>query len=367
MKVKQDYISSQYHQLYIVFSEEEVDLIFNEVAEINDLMGRLSKVKREKLLDLVKEKIENEIVDEEIAKIDVVPIGFRKYRYLTIPKQGNRLLIIVQFCILPTDLQLKFPVKIPNGIFQVPYERQVIKDFTQQILLLNNQYDYQDVEEADSSSVVIYDLYYTKDDYIINVIKDQANFSEEYENIDEDSFINCRIGDEVVLDDENGLIVKAKVKEIKNKVMRRLSNEVVKDINFLGCKTVSEFRNKIRDVFTFSSTNIILLNYLADFIIKADYIKFDETVFTHFEGEDLTEHEIKRELVKEYIIWIINFNYNDDGVSYMEKIIEEYEFDKILFGGPHRVDHYQDFINRRIYEVRVLEYCIDQKMLDIEI
>ena len=36
----------------------------------------------------------------------------------------------------------------------------------------------------------------------------------------------------------------------------------------------------------------------------------------------------------------------------MDKIIEEYEFDKILFNSPHRVDRYQEFVRRRIFEVR---------------
>ncbi|MDD4387903.1 MAG: hypothetical protein PHV87_01655 [Bacilli bacterium] len=367
MKVTHDYISSQYHQVYFVFSEKEINEIFDEVAEENNLVGRLSQKSKKKLLELTKEKIENEVVEEELIKSDIIPISFRKYRYLTPLVRNHNLLLIVQFCVLPTDLQLNFPSKIPNGIFNIPYESQMIKDFTQQILLVNNQYDYRDVKVANNKSYVKYDLFYTKDDFVINEIKDQVNSVEDYENPDEYSFVNCKVGDTVILDEDDGIVVKAKVKEIKNKVLRRLSNEIVENLNFLGCKTVTEFRQKIKDIFSFSTTVVLLLNYLADFILHNGDFEFDQTVIDHFAHEDLSEYEKKRELLKEYIIWIINYNYSDDNILYMDKIIEEYEFDKILFDNPHRVDRYQEFINRRIYEVRVLEYCLEQKILDIEL
>lgn len=39
MKVTQDYVSNQYHQVYFVFSEEEISKIFDEVAEAKGLVG----------------------------------------------------------------------------------------------------------------------------------------------------------------------------------------------------------------------------------------------------------------------------------------------------------------------------------------
>jgi hypothetical protein len=368
MKVTQDYVSNQYHQVYFVFSEEEISKIFDEVAEAKGLVGEKGQKAKRDLLAAVKEKIENEIVEEELVKLDVVPISFRKYRYLTPLARNRGLLLIAQFCILPTDVQLKFPSKIPSGIFKVPYENQMVRDFTKQILLMNNMYDYQEAEVANKNSFVKYDLYYTKDDYVINEIKDRTNSLDETGESDDMSFVNCRVGDEVVLDENDGIVVKAKVREIKNRVLRRLTNDVVESLNFLGCKTVSEFRQKIKDIFSFSTTVVMLLNYLADFVIHNGGIEIDQVVLDHFAQKDLTEYEIKRELVKEYIIWIINYNYPDDNnVLYMNKIIEEYEFDKILFNTPHRVDDYQDFIRRRVYEVRVLEYCLEQRILDIKI
>jgi hypothetical protein len=368
MKITQDYVSSQYHQVYFVFSKNEINKIFDEVAEDNDLVGKKTQKAKAQLLEAVKEKIENEIVEEELIKLDVIPISFRKHRYLTPLARNRSLLLIAQFCVLPTDLQLKFPSKIPSGIFHVPYENEMIKDFTKQILLMNHQYDLRDANVATKKSLVKYDLYYTKDDFVINEIKDQINSSDDYDNPDEYSFINCKVGDTVILDEDDGIVVKAKVKEIKNRVVRRLSNEIVENLNFLGCKTVTEFRQKIKDIFSFSTTVVMLLNYLADFVLHNGGFEIDRVVIDHFVNKDLTENEIKRELVKEYIIWIINYNYSDDNnVLYMDKIIEEYEFDKILFNSPHRVDRYQEFVRRRIFEVRVLEYCLEQKILDIKI
>src|SRR5690554_6926563 len=274
MKVKQDFVSSQYHQIYFIFSEKEINEIFDEVAKKNNLIGKLSQKSKKLLTELVEEKIENEIVEEELLKLDVIPISFRKHRYLTPLRRDKDLLLIVQFCILPHDLKLKFPSKIPAAFLHIPYENQVVKDFTRQIMLANKQYDFRDVKVAGKKSYVKYDLYYTKDDFVINEIKDQVNSVDDYDNPDEYSFVNCKVGDTIILDEDDGIIVKAKVKEIKNKVIRRLSNKIVADLNFLGCKTVTEFRQKIKDIFSFSTTVVLLINYLADFVIQTGSVEF---------------------------------------------------------------------------------------------
>ena len=72
------------------------------------------------LLELVMEKIEDGIIDEEISRLDVVPVYGRKFRYLTRISRNNPLLVICQFCILPPDLQLKFPTKIRKKSSKFP-------------------------------------------------------------------------------------------------------------------------------------------------------------------------------------------------------------------------------------------------------
>lgn len=377
MKVRENYVSRQYHQVYFTFSVTEMKQLFEEVMTNRNISIKESKRKAKLITQLVMNKIEDEIIEEELYKLEFVPVCSRKYRYLTEVTKSSPLLVICQFCILPTDIQLKFPTKIPKEIFNIPHEDDVVKDFTNQILIMNNQYELKDVDVATIKSQVIYDLSYTKEDFVISELSDQIIYLDDEDQDERLLFLNSQVGDAIVLDNEDNVVVTAKVKQIQNQVTKKLTNKIVEEINFLGTKTISEFHDKILSIFTFSSTVVILLNYLADFVIQTGEIEFDEYVINHFIDTEFAPknkkdieaylNEIKRELIKEYIIWVINFNYVDDEVYFMNRIIEEYEFEKILFNNPYRIDSYQKYINRHAFETRVLEYCLDHNIIDIEI
>lgn len=377
MKIKENYVSRQYHQVYFTFSTNEMKQLFEDVMISRNISIKESKRKAKLITQLVMNKIEDEIIEEELYKLEFVPVCSRKYRYLTEVSKSGPLLVICQFCILPTDIQLKFPTKIPKEIFNIPHEDDVVKDFTNQILIMNNQYELKDVDVATIKSQVTYDLSYTKEDFIISELNDQMIYLDDEDQEERLLFLNSQVGDSIVLDNEDDVVITAKVKRIQNQVTKKLTNKIVEEINFLGTKTISEFHDKILSIFTFSSTVVILINYLADFVIQTGDIEFDEYVINHFMDTEFAPkkkkdieaylNEIKRELIKEYIIWVINFNYADDEVLFMNRIIEEYEFEKVLFNSPYRIDSYQEYINRHAFETRVLEYCLDHNIIDIEI
>lgn len=376
MRIKQDYVSSQYHQIYFTFTASEVNNVFDEVIALYDIKEENTKKQKRYINELVMERIEDIIIEDEITKLDIIPVCGRKYRYLTEINRNKKLLVIVQFCILPEGIQLRFPSKIPSDLFKLPQEIDILKDFTKQILLANEEYDFKETNVVDQKSVVKYTIWYTKDDFVINEIKNQTINIDDVDQPNRLFFLNAKVDDVVVLDEEDGITVKAHIDEIKTKALKKLSNEIVERLNFLNTKTVTEFRQKIRDIFSFSTTVVLLLNYLTEFIMKNDDVIFDEYVINHFmdsefmpkKKKDVAPYieDIKKEIIREYIIWIINLNYQDDDVKYMDKIIEEYEFDKILFRNPNRIDSYQNYINRHVFEVRVLEYCIEQKILEIQ-
>lgn len=99
-------------------------------------------------------------------------------------------------------------------------------------------------------------------------------------------FLNSKVGDEIVLDDETSVTVVAKVKEIKNLAVNRLTDAIVKKLNFLNTKTVLEFKKKISDIITFSGTIVVLLNYLAEYALESGSIEFDEYVLDFFMGNE---------------------------------------------------------------------------------
>ncbi|MDD4000523.1 MAG: hypothetical protein PHX62_06495 [Bacilli bacterium] len=374
MKIKQDFVSSQFYQVYFTFTPSEINQFYEEVMNVHGISEKEARKQQKYLEELVMEKIEEDVIEEELSRLEIVPICGRKFRYLTKLSRNHPLLVISQFCILPIDLQIKLPTKIPAEIFKISYASDVLKDFTRQILIQNGEYEYKDAEVSKKGSIVKYDIAYVRDDFIISEIEDQEINLDDVEQPDRSLFLNRRVGETLILDEDDSVTVKATIKEIRALTVNRLTNKIVSELKFLNTKTVSEFNEKIKAIFNFSSSVVILLNYLAEFVIQTGDIELDDYVLDFFlenanvpkSKKALDEYiaQIKKEVIKEYIIWVINLNYTDVDNVYMNKILEEYEFEKILFNNPMRIDGYQEFISRHSYEVRVLQYCIDNKIID---
>jgi len=350
--------------------------LFDEVVNSYGFTKADEQRKQKYIAKMVMDKIEEEIIEEELHKIDKIALGSKKYRYLTQVKRNAPLIVICQFCVLPPNIQLRFPPFIPAEIFEVPFLDEVIEDFTKKILIMNNEYDEIEIDKATPDAIVTYDLAYVQDDFTLSEVKDlTCDLNTDLE--DYDSFINCKKDDIIILDDsDDNVKVVAKVKRIYRLQVKELTDAIVKKLNFLNTHTVDEFKKKISDIFTFSSKSIAILNYLVDFVMATGDIQFDEYVMAHFLDEDFAPkkkkerktyiEDIKRELTKEYILTIINLNYLDEEPRFLHNIIEEYEFDKILFDNPTRIDSYQEYVSRRVFETRVLEYCIDHNILKLE-
>lgn len=374
MIVKENAISSQYHQVYFTFSIADINQIFDEIIEQRGFSKKEQEKKQKQIVKLVLEKIEDEIIENELEKIDRVPVCSRKYRYLTEISRDNPLLVICQFCVLSPDIQLRFPPLVPLELLNIPFIDEVVKDFTENILIQNNEFEEVEVDKATKECIVTYDLSYVQGDFKLSEV---TGITVELNKEEEESilFINCQKNDIINLDESDNVKVIAKVTRIHKLVVKKLTDEIIQKINFLNTKTVSEFNQKIIDVFTFSTNSVALINYLTEFALKSTEIEFDEYVKNHFLDIDLAPKkksdldsylsEVKKELVKEYIIMIINLNYNDEEPRFLNNILEEYEFDKVLFNSPARIDSYQEYINKRIYETRVLEYCVDNNIIKL--
>ncbi|MFA7435855.1 MAG: hypothetical protein WC006_05785 [Bacilli bacterium] len=374
MIVKENPISSQYHQVYFTFSIATINNIFDEVIKKHGFSRKDQEKKNKQITKLVMEKIEDEIIENELDKIDQVPVCSRKYRYLTEISRDNPLLIICQFCVLSPDIQLRFPPLVPLELLSVPFIDEVVRDFTENILIQNEEFAEVEIDKATKDSIVTYNLSYVQGDFKLSEINDLTIdlSKEEEESI---LFINCQKNDIINLDESDNVKVIAKVTKIHKMVVKELTDELVKKLNFLNTKTVSEFTQKIVDIFTFSTNSVALINYLTEFVIKSNEIEFDEYVQNHFLDSDLAPKkkseknaymkEVKKELVKEYILMLINLSYADEEPRFLNNILEEYEFDKILFNSPNRIDSYQEYINKRVFETRVLEYCIDNNIIKL--
>lgn len=374
MIVKENPISSQYYQVYFTFSITTVNKLFGDVIAEHGFTRREQEKKIKLITKFVMERIEEELIEPELERIDRVPISSRKYRYLTEVQIDKPVLVICQFCVLSPDIPIRFPHHVPLELLQVPYQDAVVQDFTQSILMKNKEFDEIEVERATQDCIVTYDLAYVQGDFKLSEVNDLTIdlSKQEEESI---LFINCKKDDIINLDESDNVKVIAKVKKVHRIGVKPLTDDLVRKYNFLNTKTVNELRQKIIDIFTFSTLSMVLINYLTDFAMKAEHIEFDDYVKNHFLDNDLAPKkkkdldaylkEVTKELVKEYILMIINLNYMEIEPRFLNKIYEEYEFDKIVFNSPNRLDTYQEYVNKRIYETRVLEYCIDNNIVNV--
>lgn len=376
MLVKENPISKQYHQVYFTFSIMEIDNIFQDIIDLHCFTGKDIKRKIDLITKLVMDKIEEEIIEDELEKLEVVPVLSKKFRYLTEVKRGKPLLVICQFCIISPDIKLAFPPFVPMELLTVPFKDEVLDDFTNKILEKYGEYSYQEQQLADEFSIVTYDLSYVQDNYKLSEIKDvEIDLSSDEEEVE--LFINAKPGDIITIDNSDKVTVLATVTKIMKKVNNQLTDEIVSKMNFLGTKTVKEFNKKIMDIFSFSTNSLMLIDYLVAFVLKASNFQVDNYVINHFldhefapkkkKEQDSYIQEVIRELVKEYILIVIDYNYEGMEPRFLNWIIEEYEFEKILFDSPARIDSYQEYVNRRIFETRVLEYCIDNNLINYKI
>ncbi|MGD9886975.1 MAG: hypothetical protein AB7T03_03310 [Bacilli bacterium] len=375
MKIKQDYVSSSYHQVYFTFTSLEIQNIYQLMMDRHSLNEGKSKKTQRQLDELVMKHIETNIIDEEINKLDVIPISWKKYRYLNDLMINQSLVIICQFCILPEGVEIHFPSKIPSDILKVTLDHELFLDFIKQLLLNNHLYQEEHQDVVTNDCVITYDLSYEKDDFMINHIANRSlNFS--YENQKQFlSFLDKRIGDVIILDNEEDVVVKAKITEITKKVFPKLTDELVQKCQFLNTTTVLELTNKVTEIYQFSTIIMLLIDFLAEFIMQNDDLTFDENVLNHYWGQKempkslQKQKSFKRELTKgiirEYLIAVINLNIPDDNSLYKAKIQEEYEFDRVLFEGFNNINDYQAYMDRHLMETKVLQYCLDQGIIEL--
>lgn len=371
MIIKEIPVSKQYNQVYFTFSINTINDIYLEIMEKHNYSEDDYFLSSEEIAKLVLDFIEEEVIEEEISKLDKIPLSSRKYRYLSKLERDNPLLVICQYCVLSLDTELKFPPLIPVELLSIPYD-EVLRDFINNMLIRNKEFREVIVDKADQESIVTYNLKYTQNDFLLSEVANlKIDLSEEAE--ESILFLNCRKGDIIKLDESDKVKVSASVKKIHKLVVKELSDELVESFKFFKTKTVEELNNKVKDIFTFSTISIALITYLVDYVMKTGDLEFDEYVMAHFlddliaptkeEEQDLYISEVKKQLVREYIITIINLNYLNDDPRFINNIIEEYEFEKILFNNSTTIDSYQEYLTKRIYETRVLEYCIEHNII----
>ena len=374
MKIKHDIISPAYHQVYFTFSPAEMQNAYRLVRDMYSLEKPKSKKAQKQLDEMVVEHLEG-LMDEEIANLDVIAVSWKQFRYLceTSPDQG--LVVICQFCVLPPGTEIHFPPKIPTELLHVELDQMIFEDFVKQLLTANH-FDYDEPQKkVTDRSLVSYDLRYMQDDFLINHLE---NRSISFTTVNQKQFrlfLNKAIGEEVVLDNDDGVLVKAKITGITEKRYPPLSDKLVAQCRFLNTKTVAELTDKVTEIYRYSTIVMVVVDYLVEFIWQTQVFVPDEFVINHFyDSSKIPTNPKEREVflqglnkyvIKEYLLSLMDLNYRVDVQKLIKKIQEEYEFDKTLFFGSKSFEDYPEYLERHLLEAKVFQYCLDKGIVEL--
>jgi len=372
MRIKQDYVSDQFHQIYFEISSVEMDHIFADVYEEN---ADLINSREEFLMEAVKEKIEFEIIADEIESLDVYIIGPKMVKYLTKIEKGRSLLGIAQFCILPDNVDLELPTYVPTKFLKITVTNEDVTNTMNQILLKQGYFQTVSDDEVTRNAVITYNLLYKKGDFLINTIQDQTfDMTSESFDIDGEKFVGRRVGDIIVLD-EDEIKVEAKITKIEIKEVIPITEEIVKKLHFSRVTSVEGFYKKIKDTLEFGKLLDVIVYYLTEFIIQNKQLTFDDYVTDFYQrfahNLDLTSDKVEytlgvqRMLIIEYLSSIIDMKNDNERVKHINKVEDEQILAHLLDG--EEIYFEESFFDRRVQELKILNYCLEEKIIDIQI
>lgn len=372
MRIKQDYVSNQFHQIYFEISSVEMEHIYADVCEEN---GDLVNAHEEALLEAVKEKIEFEIIEDEIEDLDVYIVGPKMIKYLTKIEKGKSLIGIAQFCILPEDIDIELPTYIPNQFLNIVIEEEDIEKTIRQILLKQGYFQVIPSLVVTNDAEITYDLSYRKEDFLINTIQNQTfDMASKNLDIDKEKFLGKRMND-IILIDEDEIRVEAKITKIEIKIATPITEKIVKDLHLYRTTTIEGFRKKIKEALEFGKLLDIIVYYITEFIMQNKQLVFDQYIMDFYQRFahklDIASNSdeyilgVQRMLIIEYLSSIIDMKKESEQIEHINKVKEEQALIRLLDGEEAYFE--ESFLSRRVRELKILNYCLEEKIIDIKI
>lgn len=370
MEMKQSYISDNYHIIYLTFSKELMNEIFDEVKYENDVSDYKKEEDPKFLEGLVKEDIINQIYDR-LTKLDVMPIGKPIIKFMKSINENSPLLVIVKTCVLRNDLNLHFPIDFNITVdykkLEDKYQNQLIK----KILLNNFEYELVPSSKVTSKSVVHFNISFSQDEITFDNLDNQIiDLSEKNEEFEYDLLIGNKVGDEVTLT-SGEITTKAKITKIFEKKLNQLTDQVVLRLDFAQTKTVNEFKEKLKEITVFSTIVDTYSSYIINYIIQNHDYELDDDMKRHFLSFPHTEKDktylknIQYNLISEAIGSLVSLSYEDKHVRKYNTLVEEFDL-RLLLGDIDESEE-MGILNQRENEVWIVQFFVDQGVIKIDI
>lgn len=381
MKFIDKKISDSFYQIYIIIDGKEkkeiLDNIKNDILELQleelrkqlvfykEILKSSNSEKSNKQYSDLKQKIEEMNIDnidydtkqledsicryiikdilEHIDSLNIIQVFTNETSIIGSLNDSNPLTINYSFCYVPLNYNIKYPSIKGNGYLFTEKDVDMIQT---ELLISNGFYNKSKVLYITEFSDIQFS-YMWESDGLQDIYMDISEFENKF-NIDKNQLIGkCR--DTYLVKSEQGIEYNITIKEIYDKKVYPINDEIVSKINYLDTKTVKEFRQKIKEVFTFIynvKSNVVSISQniakINDFNID-EYVKKNYCNIVGINIDELTEEDIddiKLSFVSAYVF--ANHNFMID--NYFFYIQQEYN---LLFQIKQSSEEmtFEDYVN----------------------
>lgn len=369
MKVKVDKVSDQYAQMYFGLLKEEVNRAFGVVENAwkNEEKQQISK---EEMIEYVKSDIED-MIEEQIYLENLMPIGEKQYHYFLEPKIDQPLIVLVKFLTVPLrDCKLTLPKTIDPASIQPENIEEDVERIIQVILEKHGYCRMSAAESVTETSTITYDLIYEEDGHIINTVKELYLNMEEEEEIPIEKFLNKKVGDRLLLDQDKVNLV-AEIKAISKMTPVTLTDMIVAQLDYVETKTVKEFKQKIHEVLYMGNAIHNTMKKVLDEIIIHQAFELDPQAlafFKKYEGAGLSDAEAEKELKSmifyRYLVAFITGIKTEAEETGLLFIGEEFDLLCLCDEEMNTDEEFEFYLNKRIPEIWVYQYYITEQQKD---
>lgn len=360
MKFIDKKISDSYYQIYIILDSKEKKEIINLIKEellnskkeelkdqlrlfksinattnsaqslekVNNLNKELNNIsinnmiyKTNEIESRLYEYIQKDVISHT-EDLGVIQVFSQDNSYIGNLNDNNPITIVYSFCYVSKQYNIVYPKTKGNAYLFTSKDVDMIQT---EMLIANKFYHKHKVLFSTEFSDLEFS-YMCEDDMKFNLYMDISEIEGKFQ-IDRSELIGLERNKYLVKNRENQNCI-INIKEIYDKDVFDMNDEIAKKINYLNTKTVKELRKKIEEVYSFiyninSNVTSILQN-----LVKINTFNIDNYVIEHFkrisEIEEINDQifeEMKMNFVTGYIFGICDINIE----KYFFYLEEEYK------------------------------------------
>lgn len=384
MKIIRDKVSDSYYNVYLILTNKEkkkyVDIVKRELKEITvknlseRIAGELINYKKEKdplrkkyILETINSlknitPIGNEITDDVIETY--LPSALMDF-FIDDTINGNYAVCLniegsiigsvsdddgisvkFSFCFVSSDYNLKMPTVKGNPYFYTNKDTEMLIN---EILINCGFYSKKEILLVNDFSDILF-TYIKKDDIAKDIYMDVNNLSEEY-HINKSDIIGLAKGSYNLLDKDNQTVTVI-IKEIYEKEVFKLTDEIVQELNIFEVNNVKDFISKVEEVYSRYLNINSNINSLTKRFLELNDFEIDDYVLKHYYRFKEIEEPIDNSY--KYI--------NDIKKSFLYGLLIDRCIDLDELGRSVAIDEYELFkhIKRKDSESTLMEYVLSR-------